>query len=79
MAIKELVKPAKHKVSENEVKKFISQGGSVTDMTENSEDHRLTLRIPKHLMDKVDAKRKERIGTVSRNLMILEILAKALK
>ena len=31
-------------------------------------DHRLTLRIPKWLMNKVDVKRKERVGAISRNL-----------
>ena len=46
-------------------------------MEENSGDHRLTLRIPQWLMDKVDVRRKNRVGKISRNLMILEILEKA--
>lgn len=41
------------------------------------EDHRLTLRIPKFLMAKVDEERKKRVGKISRNLWILEILEKA--
>lgn len=62
------------------VDKFISKGGTLTDSFEdNNMDHRLTLRIPKWLMDKVDSKRKERIGKISRNLWILEILEQAAK
>ncbi len=40
---------------------------------------RLTLRIPKWLMEKVDEKRKQRVGKISRNLWILEIIEKASK
>ena len=43
------------------------------------EDHRLTLRIPQKLLARVDAKRKERIGTISRNLWILELIDEATK
>jgi hypothetical protein len=83
MAIKELIKPVikQEMNTEDEVQKFISQGGTLAldeNITKHG-DHRLTLRIPHSLMDKIDAKRKERIGTISRNLMILEILEKALK
>jgi hypothetical protein len=80
MALKELRKPVMQKDApiEEKVKKFISKGGRLAfeDM-EPVEDHRLTLRIPKQLMDKIDVKRKERIGKISRNLWILEALAKA--
>lgn len=41
------------------------------------DDHRLTLRIPKRLIAKIDKKRKQRVGRISRNLWILEILEKA--
>ena len=41
--------------------------------------HRLTLRIPYWLVDKIDIKRKERVGTISRTLFILEALDKATK
>lgn len=44
---------------------------------ESQEDHRLTLRIPKSLMAKIDIKRKQRIGKISRNLWILETLDEA--
>lgn len=47
-------------------------------IVESSDDHRLTLRIPKWLLEKIDAKRKERVGAISRNLWILEKLSKEL-
>ena len=81
MALKELRKKtnAKNSRVESKIKKFISKGGTLAldGMDESQEDHRLTLRIPKALMDKVDARRKKRIGKISRNLWILEILEKA--
>lgn len=80
MPVKELKKktsPAIIKI-EKKVEEFISKGGRLADeLGESPEDHRLTLRIPKWLMDKVDAKRRERIGTISRNLWILETIDKA--
>ncbi len=82
MAIKELKKQVKNQPLpvEEKVKKFISKGGRLAEpMEENDDDHRLTLRIPQWLMDKVDDKRKERVGKISRNLLILEILEKATK
>lgn len=91
MVLKALIKPLKvtmvsqpEKV-EQEVQKFISQGGAlaaeelVPKSEETNLDHRLTLRIPQWLMDKVDEKRKERTGFISRNLWILEQLEKACK
>lgn len=82
MAIKELKKDVKiNPVKiEKEVEKFISKGGGLTAAeidASTEEDHRLTLRIPKSLLAKVDKKRKERIGTISRNLWILELIDKA--
>ena len=91
MVLKALIKPAKvitaqePEKKEEQVQKFISQGGGVAveeNMQEgknNEQDHRLTLRIPQWLMDKVDQKRKERVGSISRNLWILEQLEKACK
>jgi len=80
MALKELRKPkSRAALKEAKVKKFISKGGTLAlDAFDGDEqDHRLTLRIPKALMAKVDLKRKKRIGKISRNLWILEILDKA--
>ena len=83
MALKELYKKKKIeniKIEKN-IKDFISKGGTVGKAFEKLEDdnHRLTLRIPKFLLDKIDIKRKERIGKISRNLWILETLEKAIK
>jgi len=80
MALKELHKAkAKNSRVESKIKKFISKGGTLAleGMDEQQDDHRLTLRIPKALMDKVDNHRKKRVGKISRNLWILEIIEKA--
>ena len=81
MALKELRKPSKQNPApvEEKINKFISKGGKLAanDIEMQDGDHRLTLRIPKQLMDKIDVKRKERIGKISRNLWILEVLEKA--
>lgn len=85
MAIKELKKIVQPKASttnnydiEKKTQNFISKGGRLADdMDIQDGDHRLTLRIPKALMDKVDIKRKERVGKISRNLWILELIEKA--
>jgi hypothetical protein len=84
MAIKQLQKTVKKPVVVNKmvdkVEKFISKGGTLAaNIEEAHDDHRLTLRIPCWLMNKIDAKRKERVGTISRNLFILEVLDKATK
>lgn len=81
MAIKELKKTVKStpiKI-EKDVEKFIAKGGTLAASIAHDGDHRLTLRIPKWLMDKIDIKRKERVGKISRNLWILEIIEKATK
>jgi hypothetical protein len=83
MALKELRRPVKKKPVqiEDKIKKFISKGGTLASDIDDKEggDHRLTLRIPKWLMDRVDIKRKERVGKISRNLWILEIIERAAK
>lgn len=81
MAIKVLQKKVKNPIAvDDQVETFILQGGSLaTNNTDKDNDHRLTLRIPCWLMDKIDTKRKERVGTISRNLFILEALDKATK
>ncbi|MFA6535579.1 MAG: hypothetical protein WCS92_04945 [Candidatus Babeliales bacterium] len=80
MAVKELSKPVKtaHAVIEKEIEQFISKGGGLSNnASEIEDDHRLTLRIPKKLLAKIDIKRKSRIGSISRNLWILETIEKA--
>lgn len=80
--LKELQRPAKPVtiINEEKAQKFIAQGGSIAATPiESSGDHRLTLRIPKWMIDKIDVKRKERVGAISRNLWILEQLERACK
>jgi hypothetical protein len=81
MAIKELKKSIKSSALdlEKSMEHFIAKGGTLPEDGELHDDHRLTLRIPKALMAKIDTKRKERIGKISRNLWILEALDKATK
>jgi hypothetical protein len=83
MAIKELKKATKTDFSnlEKSVENFIAKGSGFTEQSnfEEPDDHRLTLRIPKSLMSKIDSKRKQRIGKISRNLWILETIDKATK
>lgn len=84
MAIKELKKPEKFSpvALEKNVEIFISKGGALAEnfteeIIEQDDDHRMTLRIPKSLMAKIDVKRKQRIGKISRNLWILETIDRA--
>lgn len=77
-APKKVVQKKETPKKEEKVNKFISKGGTLAEsFDENKDDHRLTLRIPKVLMDKVDVKRKQRVGKISRNLWILEMIEKA--
>ena len=75
MAIKELKKTT----NEKDVEKFIAKGGSLAEPIIIEEDHHLLLRIPKWLLAKIDIKRAERVGKISRNLWILETIDKATK
>ncbi len=80
MAIKELKRATKASPFdlEKNVESFIAKGGALPEeIIEQDDDHRLTLRIPKSLMAKIDVKRRQRIGRISRNLWILETLDRA--
>ena len=85
MAIKELQKATKMTLSdiEKNVENFIAKGGlpaeTIATDLDQDDDHRMTIRIPKWLMTKIDVKRKERVGKISRNLWILETIDKATK
>ena len=85
MALRELKKPVtqtvqNYKDNDKKAAQFIANAGALaTDKSMLTDDHRLTLRIPQWLMAKVDEKRRERIGTISRNLWILELIEKACK
>lgn len=60
---------------------FIAAGGSEPAISnkEEMDDHRLTLRIPRWLMARIDIKRKKRVGGISRNFYILEALERVTK
>lgn len=78
MAVKIKAQPTKQ--DEAKAEKFISQGGSLPENDlEQDSDHRLTLRIPKWLLEKLDEKREDRVGKISRNLWILRQIEKAIK
>lgn len=79
MAVK--IKAQKTAVDEKQVSEFIGKGSKITvkETSNNKLDHRLTLRIPKWLMERIDQKRGERIGNISRNSLILEQLEKSLR
>lgn len=83
MAIKELKKSVKIESNslDKDVEKFISKGGALAQDDNNIEEdeHRLTLRIPKRLMVLIDKKRKERVGRISRNLWLVELIERATK
>jgi hypothetical protein len=66
--------------NKDKVEAFINKGGSkaLTD-EEMSEDYRMTLRIPRSLLLKIDSKRKERIAKINRTTWILEALEKMTK
>jgi hypothetical protein len=78
MAIKELIKSVKMTsiMNEKDAEAFISKGGTLPVNSVVEEDHRLTLRIPRELMDRIDVKRKERVGKISRTLLILQAIEK---
>ena len=57
------------------VDSLIEKGG----VPPKDDDHRLTLRMPNWLLGKIDTERKERVGTISRNLWILEAIEKVTK
>lgn len=76
MAIKELKKTVTM-TSNKAVESFISRGGTLSEQISEDKCHRLTLRIPKDLMNKIDEKRKGRVGKISRNLWILQIIERA--
>jgi hypothetical protein len=79
VAIKELKKSI-NLPQEEKIKAFIDQGGSLSKKVLVQDDScRLTLRIPQWLLNRVDEKRKQKVGKISRNHFILELIEKATK
>lgn len=76
----------KPKIDERKVAEFIEKGSQPTQHTkkESTEkagqpDYRMILRMPDWLREKIDVKRAERIGTLSRNSLILEYILRCIK
>jgi len=67
------------KSEKKQIDEFISKGGSTSSSVENIEveDHRLTLRIPKDLLDKLDSIRTKRTAKITRTVLILDMLEEA--
>ena len=66
--------PAKYSVDE-----MINRGGKTTRESEIvyeqvDDETRFTLRIPHALMTKIDSDRRSRVGNVSRNQWIIELI-----
>ncbi len=66
------------------IERVIDKGGKTTEekttgIINYSQEVRFTMRIPGNLLVKIDQKRKERVGNLSRNQWILETLAKELE
>lgn len=76
MTIKKLLK--KEKLTE----KFIDSGGKTTvESGKTLEDKlmRVTLRIPKEMIEEIDKNRRGVIGNISRNTWILQALLEQIK
>lgn len=61
---------------------IINRGGKTTADEKPEKDGkeiRVTLRIPKKMITRIDKARKIRVGTVSRNQWIVEVLAKQIR
>ncbi len=48
------------------------------ELDQDADDHRITLRVPYWLIEEIDSKRNGRLGKISRNFFILDILERAL-
>jgi hypothetical protein len=73
-------KVQKKRIDEKRIDDFISKGGSHPEShIETDDEHRLTLRIPRWLIAKIDEKRTERVGKLSRNHWILKQIERAVE
>jgi hypothetical protein len=65
---------------QNNINDVINKGGKTATDSEilPDDDVRFTLRVPKKFIEKIDLKRKARVGSVSRNQWILETIAEKL-
>lgn len=65
-----------HEENDKKVEEFIT-GSSNPKIRKNTNKlgHRMTLRLPKNLLDAIDSEIENRIGSISRNSLIVEKLA----
>ena len=67
--------------SEDLINNVINRGGKTTQDKESpkkeEDDIRFTLRIPEALIKKIDKSRRSRVGNVSRNQWIVELINNA--
>lgn len=67
----------KKAIKSNTLNEIIERGGKTSEEsieTNEKDEIRFTLRIPRDLMKIIDAKRKSRWGRISRNQWIIEAL-----
>lgn len=79
---------AKSQIIEAALAKMMCNGDILTDEDEllalcsdmsasnNQQDARLTVRIPKSMLDRIDELRKQKYGSISRNLWIIQAIEK---
>lgn len=67
-------------INDKKVEEFITNAGKKkTKNTSNKLDQKITLRIPIWLVEKIDQRREDRVGNISRNSLIIEELARCFK
>lgn len=74
-------KPIKH--AQMDIDDIINKGGRTTTESKATipqveAETRFTLRIPQKMIDKIDKDRKLRVGNVSRNQWIIEVISESL-
>ncbi len=71
--------PSSNETDSKAIDQFINKGGKTKSDNENKDEWTLiSLRLPKTLLDSVDAKRSKQIG-LSRNAWILQMIQKGLQ
>lgn len=67
-------------VNDKKAEEFINKASKKKERnTSKKLDQKVTLRIPKWLLEAIDQKREARIGIISRNSLIVEELARCFK
>lgn len=78
MAIKQLKKSAMQQQNNQSIDKFINKGGTLMAEEKSAPlSKKILLQLPNDLLTKIDEKRKEETGHVTRTLWIVKALNKA--